>query len=233
MKTIVLLITGALMTLSTVSAETKNTARTQGEDFNETRYSYVQPIQFVERGVEFLIFPDGSFDFNTNLDQTPGSFYYRERSIRRGPSLNMTWGAPHNFAHYFNPRGPRGVIITHDSQGRVRRIGNVFVNYNRYDQIRRVGSVYIRYNRFGLVNQVGGLRIRYNRFGEVISMTGEVNFWNPGYGQFTGHGSGNTPFDFNTTWSHDFHINDNDSFYYYKKDGEIKTQKKLKSAKKE
>ena len=57
------------MTLSTVSAAVDHTARIQGEDLNQTRYNYAQPIQFVERGVEFLIFPDGSFDFNTQINR--------------------------------------------------------------------------------------------------------------------------------------------------------------------
>ena len=98
MKKIVLLFTGVLMTLATVTAAEKVTA-TIGEDLNITRYSYAQPIQFVERGVEFLIFPDGSFDFNTNLNYTQDDFYFRTRNPRRrGPSINVTFGAPRKSA---------------------------------------------------------------------------------------------------------------------------------------
>jgi hypothetical protein len=66
MKKLVPLFTGLLIGLTTVSAAEKISA-TQGEDLIITRYGYAQPIQFVERGVEFLIFPDGSFDFITEF----------------------------------------------------------------------------------------------------------------------------------------------------------------------
>lgn len=35
---------------------TSATATAQGEGLNNTRYRYAQPIMFVERGVEFMIF---------------------------------------------------------------------------------------------------------------------------------------------------------------------------------
>jgi len=227
MKKIVLLFTGVLMTLATVTAAEKVTA-TIGEDLNITRYSYAQPIQFVERGVEFLIFPDGSFDFNTNLDYSQGDFYYRTRNPRRrGPSVNITFGAPKNFVHFVTPR-PRGVLVTHDRDGKVRRIGNVFVNYNRYDQVKRLGSVYIGYNHFGLLNQVGGLRIRYDRRGNIIAMSGHVNFSNQDCGICYSSSCNVDHFSGHTTLNDNDHFNDNDDFYYYKKDGKTKKQKKLK-----
>jgi hypothetical protein len=30
----------------------------------------------------------------------------------------------------------------------VRRVGNVFINYDANDRIKRIGSVYMAYNRF-------------------------------------------------------------------------------------
>jgi len=230
MKKLVLLFTGVLMTLTTVTAAEKNSA-TQGEDLNMTRYSYAQPIQFVERGVEFLIFPDGSFDFNTNLDYTQGDFYYRTRNSRRGPSVNTTFGAPGSQVHFVTSRRPRGVIVTHDRDGKVRRIGNVFINYNRFGQVKRLGSVYIGYNRYGMVDQVGGLHIRYNRRGHVIAITGHVNHWNQSCGVCGGSSCTVDHFDGHLSWNDDDdddHWNDNEDFYYYKKNGKTKKQKKLK-----
>ena len=223
MKKLVLLFVGALMTLTTTAAAEKITATTQGEDLNRTRYSYAQPIQFVERGVEFLIFPDGSFDFNTNLNYTEGDSYYRQTNSRRG-SINATFGAPGTRIHYSRSRIDRGVIVRHDRDGKVRRVGNVFVNYNRYDQVKRLGSVYIGYNRYGWVNQVGGLHIRYNRRGRVISISGYINRWNQDCGisinnGFDGH---------DDDW-----YDDDDDFYYYKKNGKTKKHKKLKAFKRD
>ena len=231
MKKLVLLFTGMLMTLTTVTAAEKISA-TQGEDLNIARYSFAQPIQFVERGVEFLVFPDGSFDFNTNLDYAQDDFYYRTRNSRRGPAINATFGAPGNSVHFVTPRRPRGVIVTHDRDGKVRRIGNVFVNYNRYDQVKRLGSVYIGYNRYGMVDQVGGLQIRYNRFGEMVAITGYVNYWNQDCGVCGGNSCAVDHFGGHDTWNDNGHFNDTEDFYYYKKNGKTKKQKKLKKLKK-
>lgn len=235
MKKLVLLFTGVLMTLTAVTAAEKTTATQVGEDLITTRYSYAQPIQFVERGVEFLVFPDGSFDFNTNLDYTQGDSYYRRTRSRRG-SVNATFGAPGTQVRYSTPRRSRGVIVTHDRDGKVRRIGNVFVNYNRYDQVKRLGSVYIGFNRFGMVDQVGGLHIRYNQRGHVTRMTGHVNYYNQGCGvcgvsscsenHFGGHNDRDDD-------DYDDWDDDDDDFYYYKKGGKTKKQKKLKKFKRE
>ena len=210
MKTMVLLITGMLFGITTVTADINPAL--QGEDLN-VNYYYDQPISFIERGVEFLIFPDGSFDFNTQLNTTSGDVYYRTNnskrsSVNRTTRVNNTFGAPGTHIFYGNVN-PRGTLITHDRDGKVRRIGNVFLNYNRYDQIKRVGSVYLRYNRRGLLTQVGGLRIHYNRHG-ISHITGQVNRFN------------------------NYHINANphytndDDFYYYKKNGKTKKVKKLR-----
>ena len=229
MKKLVLLFTGVLMTLATVTAAEKISA-TQGEDLIITRYGYAQPIQFVERGVEFLIFPDGSFDFNTDLNYTQGDFYYRTPNPRRGPSINATFGASGTQVHFVTPRRPRGVIVSHDSEGKVRRVGNVFANYNRYDQVKRLGSVYIGYNQFSLVDQVGGLHIRYDQLGNVIAMTGHVNYWNQGCGICSGNSCTINHFGGYTTWDENDQFNDTEDFYYYKKDGKTKKQKKTRNS---
>ncbi|MBU2938683.1 hypothetical protein KO494_03925 [Lacinutrix sp. C3R15] len=228
MKKLVLLYTGVLMTLTSVTAAEKITAtQKQGEDLNNSRYSFIQPIQFVERGVEFLIFPDGSFDFNTNLDYTQGDAYYRTTNTRtnsrtntRTRTVNTTFGAPGTRVTYTASSIPNpGVIVTHDSNGKVRRIGNVFVNYNREGQVKRLGSVYINYNRQGMLTQVGGLQIRYDRYGNVIAMTGHVNFSNQGHNVFN--------YDLHNDWDNNHNDYNNDDFYYYKKDGKTIKQEKL------
>jgi hypothetical protein len=234
MKKLVLLFTGVLMTLTTVTAAEKITAtQKQGEDLNISRYSFAQPIQFVERGVEFLIFPDGSFDFNTNLDYTNGDSYYRTTNSRtrtpitstRTRSVNTTFGAPGTRVTYTNSSIPNGgVIVTHDNDGKVRRIGNVFVNYNREGQVKRLGSVYINYNRYGMLDQVGGLQLRYDRIGNIISMTGHVNYSNQGYNVF------NSSYASNNDWDMNHNDYNNDDFYYYKKDGKTVKQQKLKTS---
>ena len=216
MRTLILFFAVMLSGLTTVSASGLISER--GNEFlDETRYRYAQPIMFVERGVEFLIFPDGSFDFNTET-LTYGDVYYRSenttrtRRTRRG-SVNVTYGAPSQF-------NTGGVLILHDNQGRVRRIGNVFINYTRNGKIKRAGTVYMNYNRGnGRLKQVGGLRVNYNRWGEIVHSSGFVNhesFW---MNEFSTPGSA-------------LAYNDNnfidDEFYYYKRGDTVKKKRKLK-----
>ena len=224
----------AMVLLGITSATAKTTAGNavlNGEDLKNTRYRYAQPILFVERGVEFLIFADGSFDFNTDLFSTePGGdhHYYRRPTTRTRRSTNRTHGAP---GHTYHNRD-RGVIVTHDRLGRVRRVGNVFINYDRDGRIKRVGSVYMSYRR-GQLKQVGGLRILYNRYGEIIGTRGHVNFSNQGCG-FCGTAGCtvdhfDTQYNDNNDWDDDW---DNDEdYYYYKKNGKLKKQKKRKKRK--
>jgi hypothetical protein len=122
------------------------------------------PIVFTERGVEFYVFPDGQFDFNTRPSK--GEMYYKS-GRRNGP--NMTYGSPAN-----GQNRNYGVKVEHDYTGKVRRIGNVFINYDANDRIKRVGSVYMTYNRYALT-QVGGLQIIYNRRGQIVDFVGAVN----------------------------------------------------------
>ena len=217
MKKLLLLFTGMLMGLTTVTAE--ETVSKSDLDIHVTltkRYHHAQPILFVERGIEFIIFPNGDFDFNTSLD-TYGydDMYYRTSNAktRRG---SMT--SPGNLPRH-NVYRPRGVQVIHDRYGNVRRVGNVFVNYDYYGRVKRIGSVYVRYNRNRLV-QVGGLKLIYNRHGKLVSTRGQVNRqWrqNRTYNHFN--------FD-NNNW------NNNDDFYYYKKDGKkVKRSKALKKRK--
>ena len=219
MKTIVLLITGLLFGIAPVAANSNPAL--QGEDLNVRSY-YDQPIMFIERGVEFLVFPDGSFDFNTEANTTHGDTYYRQSKATRRSNRNRTFGAP---GTYYNPR-PSGVIITHDRDGKVRRIGNVFINYNRNDQLKRVGSVYLNYNRRGQLTRVGGLHIHY-RGHRITHITGHVNRYNRNcnicgitscsVNHFDGHHN-----------NHQNEPNYDDDYYYYKKGKTTKKVKKLR-----
>ncbi|WP_299117043.1 hypothetical protein [uncultured Winogradskyella sp.] len=221
MKKQVLFLAMMLLGITSATATTAGDVVLNGEDFNNARYRFTEPIVFIERGVEFLIFTDGSFDFNTEIFSTlpeDDQYYYR----RNRRSTNRTYGAPGTRYH----NGDRGVLVRHDRLGRVRRIGNVFINYDRQGRVKRVGSVYMSYRR-GQLKQVGGLRILYNRYGDVIGTRGHVNFNNQGCG-FCGtttctidHFS-STSNDWNDDW------NDDDDYYYYRKNGKVKKQKKHK-----
>lgn len=238
MKKLVLIFAVLLMGLTTVTAAEKVETASKGEDLTINYYNhFIQPIQFVERGVEFLIFPDGTFDFNTHIqdnqyDNGYNDGYYRKSNTRRR-SINTTFGAPGTRqVRYATPRN-RGIIITHDASGKVRRIGNVFVNYNRIGQVKRLGSVYMRYNRRGVLTQVGGLQLIYNRRGELIRLIGHVNYHNQGCGicgvAFCSINHFDYTSEYNNDWNNDW--NTDYDHYYYKNKGKVTKQKKLKTLK--
>lgn len=232
MKRQVLFLAMVLIGLTSATATTAGNAVLDGEDFNTTRYRFIEPIMFIERGVEFLIFPDGSFDFNTEVFSTApndDNYYYKRSNTRTRTrrSTNRTYDAPSTTynAEY------RGVLIRHDRQGRVRRIGNVFINYDRQGRLKRVGSVYMSYRR-GQLKQVGGLRILFNRHGEITGTRGFVNYNNQACGICGTSGCLVDHFD-DSSHNNDWDDNDDDwnsdqDHYYYRKGGKTKKKKKIK-----
>jgi hypothetical protein len=218
MKTIVLLLTGVLFSMNTVTAADIKSDK-KGSDLDKTQhYRYAQPISFMERGVEFLIFPDGSFDFNTNAINTNyNDTYYRNNSKRS--NINVSYRGPNATIEYSSKAINRGVYIEKDRNGQVRRIGDVFLNYDRYGNITRAGSVYINYNRGnGVLKQVGGLSVNYNRWGEIVSTRGYVNYNN----RINNYEIVNNRNDRDNRYDND------DEYYYFKQNGEVKKQKRRK-----
>jgi hypothetical protein len=127
---------------------------------------------------------------------------YYKSSRKNG--VNKTFGAPGNIRN-----GNYGVKVEHDNMGRVRQVGNVFINYDANDRVKRIGSVYMTYNRYAL-ERVGGLEIIYNRRGQIVDTEGAVKGGRAyQYGQ-------------NSNSNNDFGNNQNsndDDLYYYRTNG--------------
>jgi hypothetical protein len=197
MKTITLLVTSILLATNvTIASE----LRTITDDFATTRYSINEPISFIERGIEFFVFANGEFDFNTRPDDSNGDYNYR-----RAGNKTAERQIPTNF----------GVVIEQDSFGRVRRVGNTFINYDYADRVSRIGSVYMKYNRYAL-SQIGGMKLVYNRQGEIVDT----------YGSIKGHRNGFTFNDYSVASIHNHNNNYEASnqdyvnnYYYYRTDG--------------
>ncbi|MGG8498116.1 hypothetical protein ACQY1Q_17050 [Tenacibaculum sp. TC6] len=102
---------------------------------------YNNSVSFMERGVEFHVFLNGDFDFNTHPGDTRYVDYYGRRT-----------------------RIDRGIRIERDSRGRIRSVGNVFVNYDYSGKVTRIGNIFMKYKR-GLLTKVGNLHIKYDRWG--------------------------------------------------------------------
>jgi len=194
MKKITFLVASVLMTSTLLNAtEVRNTSIENSMSFN-----FDEPISFNERGIEFFVFLNGEFDFNTRPDDSEGDYFYKTAGKRGNGQEKRTM----NY----------GTRIEHDSFGRVRRVGNTFINYDSRDRVSRIGSVYMRYNRVGLT-QIGGMKIIYNRRGGVIDTIGNIkNYRNSGfaYNNYNYYNHDN----YYTTSNY----NDND-YYYYKADG--------------
>ncbi|WP_341214524.1 hypothetical protein [uncultured Wocania sp.] len=236
MKRLLLLFTGLLIGLTTVSATELNYQDQKTKLEKTKRYRYAQPIMFVERGIEFLVFPDGSFDFNTNYENTfYNDSYYRKRTSKRS-NVNTTYGAPGKRVKYTSYRHRnRGVSISHDRDGKVRRIGNIFLNYDRRGRLKRAGSIYMNYKRNGTLTQVGGLIVKYNHWGEIVHTRGQVNHFSNSC-NICGvsscgidHNQRDRYYDDdNNDWYDDIYNNDDDNHYYYKHNGKVKKHKKKK-----
>lgn len=192
MKTITLLVASVLMTTTIVSATEVTYTSTE----NRMRYNFDEPISFVERGIEFYVFANGEFDFNTRPEDSQGDYFYRtagKRATTARKPVNVNYGTR----------------IEHDSFGRVRRVGNTFINYDSNDRVSRIGTVYMKYNRFGLT-QVGGMKINYSNRGQIVSMYGNIKGTrNQGF-VYTSYNS-------NNDYASNYPV-DND-YYYYRTDG--------------
>jgi hypothetical protein len=199
MKKITLLVASILLTASVANAT--EVIRTSNYD-NTMRFSFEEPISFIERGIEFFVFPNGDFDFNTRPDDSQGDYFYRTAG-RKG-----TVTASRRPVNY-------GVRIEHDSFGRVRRVGNTFINYDYNDRVSRIGSIYMRYNRFALA-QIGGMRIIYNRNGAIVDMIGSVK-GRGNYGFTYNYATCDTDdYDYNQDYATAYNSKD---YYYYRHDG--------------
>ncbi|MFK8061198.1 MAG: hypothetical protein AB8B78_14055 [Polaribacter sp.] len=139
MKRGLLLLLGIFVMVSTVEAKNSNELSNRIGFYD----SYNNAVNFIERGVEFFIFTNGEFDFDTNYNNT--YLDYNGRRVRRSS----------------------GIRIDRDFRGRVSRIGSAFVNYDRFGNVTRIGNVFMRYYRGRLTN-VGNLSVRYNRFGDPL-----------------------------------------------------------------
>ena len=200
MKKITFLVASIFFMGSIVASAADRNERRSPVDFRNA-----DPIVFMERGVEFYIFADGQFDFNTRPSN--GNMYYK--SGRRNVENRYGYGSRENFQNR-----NYGVKIEQDNMGRVRRVGNVFVNYDAYGRIMRVGSVYMGYNRYAL-DRVGGLQIIYNRRGQIVDMVGTVNG-----GRAYQYGQDDR--DDNNNYGYSQNSNDGDNTYYRTNGGKPK-----------
>ena len=119
-------------------------------------------IIFVERGVEFAVFPDGQFDF----------FFNPRGNFNRIPGhINYSFNSGYNY----------GPFIQYDDYGAVIQIENVPVYYDYYGRLIQAGRVRIGYNSFGMVNRIGNMFLHYNFYNQLTHTSGFINSRNASY----------------------------------------------------
>ena len=202
MKKITLLVVASFILVGSMAYASENPVFSDNTDRRGYYIDYrdAEPIIFKERGIEFMLFPNGEFDFNTRP------------AIR--PRVNGTSGAPRGM--YYGT-SERGIRVEHDNFGRVRRVVNVYINYDAYGRVKRIGTIYMSYNSFA-VTKVGNMRIVYDRRGRIVDVFGFINhanggyFYNPG----TNYSGGNVGYGYGDDYGDEYN---DDDYYYYRKDG--------------
>jgi hypothetical protein len=144
MKKGIFILLGIFMMVSTVEANhgKKSPSRI---GFN---YTYNNSVNFEEQGIQFFIFTNGEFDFNSNNNYY-NSHINRERGIYRDYRGQIT-----RIGNSF---------IRYDSYGNVIRIGNVFMKYYR-GKLTDVGHLKVRYDYWGNPTFYGNVKNNYYHY---------------------------------------------------------------------
>lgn len=116
------------------------TASVQANTTSSTSYHPNDPIEFVEDGIAFNVFLNGTFNFSTTN-------YY-------------------NNSHHNHCDTNYRPEVYRNRNGQIDRIGNVNIYYDRYDRVSRIGSIDIRFDNRNMI-AIGGLQINYNRYGGI------------------------------------------------------------------
>ncbi|MGG7036398.1 MAG: hypothetical protein ACI7YS_14555 [Flavobacterium sp.] len=106
---------------------------TNASDLHKNKWNCDAPISFTERGIEFFVSPNGDFHFNTHPKFCQTNYKASQRNgvvIQVNKSINY------------------GMPIEHDAFGRIKKVGNVFINYDKQNRVNRIGNVYMKYNHF-------------------------------------------------------------------------------------
>lgn len=129
----------------------------------EASARYGGPFIFVEKGVEFAVYPDGQFDFTYGIHSRFNSRTFHGNSI--------TYNSGYNYLPF----------VQLDDFGAVIQVKNVPVFYDYYGRIIRAGRIWIEYNHFGKVSRIGNMHIFYNPYQVVTHTAGFINGRNARY----------------------------------------------------
>ena len=136
-----------------------------------------------------------------------------------------------DFNAHQNPYADYGVRVERDRYGKIRRVGYVYLNYNRAGQVTRIGNVFIKYHR-GVMRKIGRMSLHYSRGGYVIhryrpsygycSTAPAYSYSSTYYGPASSFSYGNTYSNtYGMYYNDDYHESnepfENEDDYYYRK----------------
>lgn len=124
------------------------------------RYNYTQNIQFVQKGITFIVHANGTFSF-----RSPRAINTGRRGVSQAP------GHTYYGVNYVNRNNNR--LVSYNRNGVITRVGRNLVTYNRYGKVQRIGNVVLRY-RNGRLIKAGHMNIYYSRNGRMINTNGNV-----------------------------------------------------------
>jgi hypothetical protein len=138
MKKGILIVLGMFLMVSAVEAKNGNNLTKS----NKVNYSYENSVHFITSGIEFYIFTNGDFDFNSNFNNV--------------------------YSNYNNAHSSRSELtISRDYNGNIKRVGPIYIAYDFKGNVSRIGAISMGYYRNRLTN-VGHLKVRYNRWGNPV-----------------------------------------------------------------
>ncbi len=168
MRKVLLLVALFLGGMTTQLVAQQHGGHTKINKGKKHRYYNSQSVRFVENGVLFEVFTDGTFEFEAaNCTTTPYRYGRRNRNVVYNRNVN-------------NRRGRRGgfynqnLRIKTDHYGNVIGINNICIGYKRNGKVKQIGSIPI-YHQRGFMVQVGGMTIEYNHFGNIRNTHGRIN----------------------------------------------------------
>ncbi len=181
--------------VSTVEAKNGNELPNR----NGVYYTYNNAVNFIERGVEFFIFTNGEFDFNTLSNNN----YYNYNSINR------------DYRGRINRIGSS--FISYDRYGNVTRIGNVFMRYHR-GKLTNVGNLRVHYNSWGEPIFYGNVKNNFYSYNGIRFNLNIGDIFNYNDAYFSHR-------DFRRNYSK---IREDNKYYYYRSNTNDKVGKRSK-----
>lgn len=135
-------------------------AETAKEHAPQRTFGYSNSLIFVENGITFSVYPDGEFDFFIDNPNYLGAAYSRN-------GVNISFNAGFNYDPW----------VQYDDYGAILQVENTPVYYDFYGRVNRIGDINIYYNR-GRVSRIGGLYVYYDPYGGFSRFRGYINVFN-------------------------------------------------------